>query len=311
MRDTLARDFLYLDAEALRSFTAQLLGGIPETRVQESEHSAGATGKAEAGLLSFVKASGEADYRYRRSGSETQSLHHQIYTRFEEALFERDAIELVDSDFDFAGNWTVDHFLDGAFVKVRGRVQFTDYSRTLHSIEGFPKLLKAFNALQMINIKNAADAGEISPEEATAQRKQLTENENAVKKVPVEGILALGRNLYADGQVRVKVHPTNAPEQYVLVGQGQLDSLLGQLGSEGLIQTPDSAEWVAVGQIAAGVATTTLRPILTGNGLEDAVQQVGTALRELVKTGNAATFPAFEFRPLAVYREVRAREARS
>ncbi len=304
MTTSLIRDFLYLDVEALRSLTAQLLGGVPETLERTREHEAGGTATAEAGLLSFLRASGEAEYTYRRSGTETQSLHHQVYTRFEESLSEKGALEEINDSFDYESEWIVDRFSDGAFVKARGRIQLADYSRTLAAIEGFPKLLKAFNAMQMLNIKNSVDAGQLLPEEATAQRRQLQETENATKKIPVEGILALGRNLYSEGEVRVKVQTSGAPDGHVLVGTGRVGNLLAPLGTEGLVQTPDAAEWVAVGQVATGVPTAELKPIHTGNALEDSVQQVGSALRELVKTGNAAIFPAFEFKPLAIYREV-------
>lgn len=302
--NVLLRHFMYLDAEMLRSFTAQLLGGVPESSQTEKEHSAGAGGSAEAGLFSFLKASGEADYRYRRSSTETMSLHHQVYSRFEDALDERKALTHLDGSFDFAKGWTVDLFRDGEFVKVRGAVQVTDYSKTLTGVEGFPKLQKALTAVQTINIKNKADSGEITADEATAQRRQLAESESRIKQLPIDGMVALGRNLYVDGEVRVKAQPSGSPLGHVLAGRGNSEALLVSLGAEGMVQSPPTAEWVAVGQVTAGTVESTVVPLATGNVLEDALENMSISLRAIVKVGNAAKFPAFEFMPLAVYREI-------
>jgi hypothetical protein len=300
------RSFLYLDSERLRSYSAQVLGGVPESHTIETEHDMGAGGKAEAGLLHFIKASGEADYRYRRSSNETSSLHHQIYTRFEEILAQRGALEVIDGNFSYADEWTMDHFSDGSFVKLRGRVQLVDYAKTIASMESLPQLYKAFGSVEMMNIKSNADANLISPEEATARRKDLASRENEVKKMPIADIAKLARSLYAEGEIRIKVHPAGAPDEYVVVGTGSSESLLVPLGSGGLVQSPDLTSWVAVGQISAAAESNALKPILTGNGLEDSFEAVSASFRVLVKTGNAAVYPVFEFMPLAIYREIEA-----
>jgi hypothetical protein len=42
----------------------------------------------------------------------------------------------------------------------------------------------------------------------------------------------------------------------------------------------------------------------TGNGMEDAIEAVSSAFRQLANVGSAAVFPAIAFAPLAAYREV-------
>ena len=44
----------------------------------ESGHEVGGGLTAEAGLWKFLRAQGEADYRYHRAASETRSLHHHV-----------------------------------------------------------------------------------------------------------------------------------------------------------------------------------------------------------------------------------------
>jgi hypothetical protein len=82
----LLRDFIYLDTERVRSFSAQLLEGVPDSATREAAHEVGADATAEAGLFSVIRGQGGVDYRYHRSASETRSLHHHVYTLMEEAL---------------------------------------------------------------------------------------------------------------------------------------------------------------------------------------------------------------------------------
>lgn len=296
------RSFLYLDAERVRSLAAQLLGGVPETRAEDRSHELGGVAKAEAGLLKFIRASGEADYRYRRSSTETSSLHHQVYAQFEDLLSEMGALEDVGEGFDF-DDWTPDHFADGAFFRARGRVQLADYTRTIDAMQGFPDLLKAFATIQTQNIQNELDAGKITQPEATLKKRELQQLQSTVKGFSVDSLAKLGRALYAGGAVRLKVHPTGAPPSHVIVGSGNQESMLTSLGNEGLLQSPDTTSWTVVGQMSAAVSSSALQPIPTGNAIEDAIEGMTNGFRGLVKTGNAATFPVMECTPIAVYRE--------
>lgn len=298
------RDFIFLDAERLRSFAAQLLGGVPEEQSRERGHEAGGSGSAEAGLWKFVRAQGELDYRYHRTATETRSMHHQVYTLFEQGLADEDLLRHIDDQFDFEGDWTPETFQDGEFIKVRGLVRCTDYAATVEAIAAFPALMKSFKVIQLSNIKNAADAGTITPEEATAQRRELNDMEKVVKGGEVTQITHLGRTLYRDGDVRVKVRPSGAPEDYILAGVGTAASFLDGLGAGGITQSPPRADWVVVGQISSAQTDGALPDMPTGNGMEDALEQMGSGMRDLMNTGTSAVFPAMEFVPLAIYREI-------
>lgn len=297
------RDFIYLDTERLRSFTAQLLGGVPESGTSERGHEVGGAAAAEAGLWKFVRAQGEVDYRYHRTGTETRSLHHHVYSLFEKALEAEQLLEHVDSSFSYV-SWTPVHFKDGSFVKVRGRVRFVDYAQSIAALESFPTLFKAFKAVQLANIKNATESGGLETDEATTQRRQLEAMDKEIKAIPLQHFSTLGQVLYSPGTVRLKVHPDGAPPRCVFAGHGRLESLIAGFGAGGVTESPPIAQWIAVGQVSAAMEEGALSPMSTGNTTEDAIEAISGGFRELANLGSSAVFPAIALTPLAVYREV-------
>ena len=140
--------------------------------------------------------------------------------------------------------------------------------------------------------------------EANEERKRIANSEADVKKMPISDIVQLVNTLYSEGDIRIKIQPLGSGPDQVVVGNGRSSNLLFPLGSEGLLQSPDSANWVAVGQILAGTETNELRTLKTGNALEDTVDGLSVSFRSIVKVGSGVVFPAFEFIPLAVYREI-------
>jgi len=150
--------------------------------------------------LGLIKAQGDADYRYRRTSTETRSLHHHVYSLFEEALQDEDLSTVIDSQFDHDRGWTVDHLRDGAFVKAHGRVRLVEYTQSVGLIESFPALLKNFKVIQMRNIQDEATAGRIDANEATRQRRELNEAEKNAKDMPTQQLSSVGRTLYAEYQ---------------------------------------------------------------------------------------------------------------
>jgi hypothetical protein len=119
------RDFIYLDWEKVRSLAAQLLEGIPEEEKRERRHESGAKGRLEASALNLLKGGGEIDYRYFRSSNETRSLHHHIYSLFEDALIEKSIVTVIDEDFG-AERWASKSFYDGQFVLASGLLRIMD-----------------------------------------------------------------------------------------------------------------------------------------------------------------------------------------
>lgn len=230
-------------------------------------------------------------------------MHHQVYSLFERSLEAEGLLEVIDQRFDY-GDWSPNHFVDGSFVKLHGRVRIVDYAQSIGAMEAFPGLIKAFKIIQMGNIKTAADAGRISSEEATLQRRELNEMERDIKAMPVQQFSMVGQTLYAEGTVRIKAQPSGAPPDHIIAGNGQLDSLLDSLGAGGVTESPSAASWVTVGQVSGASTNEDLHPMPTGNGMEDAVEKLNAGFRDLIGAGSGTVFPAHTFAPLAVYREI-------
>lgn len=297
------RDFIYLDTERLRSFTAQLLGGVPETAAVERGHEAGGQVSGEAGLWRFVRAQGELDYRYHRAASETRSLHHHVYSLFEEALASDGLLTTVDASFDYASRWQPEHLQEATFVKLIGQVRLVDYGIALSFMEGYASLAKAFKVVQSLNVRNEQAAGTTTARDATAALNMLAELENSAKALPTNQLAHLARTVFKPDAIRVKVRPEGAAEDQVAVGYGNTESLFLELGAGGLLQSPSSASWVAVGQISAPDSDE-LAKLTTGNGVEDSVDTMSAMMRELIATGTGIAFPGVGLTPLAIYRTV-------
>jgi hypothetical protein len=300
----LLRDFIYLDTERVRSFSAQLLEGVPDTATREAAHEVGADASAEAGLFSIVRGQGGADYRYHRSASETRSLHHHVYTLMEEALDRAAFITTLDDTFNF-DDWTPDAFSDGQFVRIRGSVRLIDYQRMTAQMQAMPKMMKSMQVVEQSNIKDKAKAGLIDAAEADRQRRELNKSSSELRALPLGDITALGAQLYGGEEIRVKVRPKGAPDGYILVGSAPYsgfaenpESLAAKYGSE------INADWITLAQVIAPRTQTETVLMPTGNQLEDGFEQIYLSLNELSQVASSAVFPAIAMTPISIYRQL-------
>lgn len=126
MADGSLRDFLYLDAERVRSYLAQLLQGVPETTAATSGSDAGIKSGLEGGGPWLAKAAFNAEYLLRREQSETKSLHHHQYSLLEAALVRSKRLTQLDADSAGAA-WPPD-VAGGGFVRAVGSLRLLDYA---------------------------------------------------------------------------------------------------------------------------------------------------------------------------------------
>lgn len=300
------RDFIYLDEERLRSFAAQLLEGVPDTQTAASEHEAGGGGAAEGGVPFLAKVSGEANYLYRRSTSETRSLHHHVYSLVEDALESDLGLVDLDSNYDYASGWRRDTFADGQFVRVRGVFRFIDLEKSLNVIGGFPKLFKAFEGIQRMSINQRKNAGDLSAAEATKETNALRQQSTEMKSMPFGDVAQFAQFFGATNGVRLKIRPAGAPRTHVLVGNVHAEALIDTPLTLGSLDSPAENSWVAVGQVSPAPATiTSAIPMPTGNAMEDQLEGAALALGGLTKSLSEVSHPAMRFTPLAIYREIR------
>jgi hypothetical protein len=300
----LLRDFIYLDTERVRSFSAQLLEGVPDTATREAAHEVGAEATVEAGLLKVVRGQGGADYRYHRSASETRSLHHHVYSLMEEALEKAGFITTIDESFNF-DDWTADSFTDGQFVRAHGAVRLIDYKRVTAQMQAMPKMMKSLQTVELANIKDKTQAGQIDAAEAGRQRRELNRTSSELKALPISDITALGTQLYGGEEIRIKVRPSGAPDGHILVGSAPYngfaenpDSLSAKYGSE------IDADWVTLAQVVAPGKQAEPALMPTGNQLEDAFEEIYLTLNELSQIASSAVFPAIAMTPISIYRQM-------
>lgn len=150
--NTVLRDFVYLDWERVRSMTAQLFRGVPLDATDEKGHEVSGQGNLEGNLLTLIKAQGGADYRYFRTGNETRSFHHYVYSLLEDRLLEDGLVTSIDTDFDY-NRWTEEFFYDGQFIRVTGLVRLMDYAWVSKMMEALPKMMRTAQHMESLSMK--------------------------------------------------------------------------------------------------------------------------------------------------------------
>jgi len=96
------RDFIYLDIERVRSFSAQLLEGLPSELSVTLENQAGVEGTAKGGFPGFAQAEANANYSRSRADLELKLIHDRLFTRFVDKLSEE---KLMKDASEIAGNF--------------------------------------------------------------------------------------------------------------------------------------------------------------------------------------------------------------
>jgi hypothetical protein len=263
------RDFVYLDADRVRSLAAQL----------------------DAGELPPAAADRVALER--------------LFLRVEPALLARPATLRMDAAFDFAG-WTSEAFADGQFVSVAGAVRLFDFDWLSTALGGLPAVLKKMSKLEMDALRNS-DEGRRMSKSQLQQRSQ--ENQVAIQKVEEFKADELGdvvRRLYGD-IVRVKVRPNPADQPMaVLIGSAAGRHFYdppAALSQKYGIET--DAGWHVVGQVNVPNAPAAAQVIPTGNRTEDAFEQIALLMNNAFRLSSAPAFPAVSFTPIAIYRTLR------
>jgi hypothetical protein len=295
------RDFMYLDWERVRSMSAQLLGGVPQDATKERGHEAGARGEIQGGIPAMLKGRGEGDYRYFRTDNETRSLHHYVYSLFEERLRKRNAVAEVDATFD-SDEWTENRFRDGQFVRVTGPVRLMDYGWISTMMEALPSMMRTAHHAANIALKQDRDAGRLTRKEFEAEQQQQQSQLNELKALKLDKMTDLVRNLYGD-VVRVKVVPDPDRPANAFVGSADLACFHDSAAS--LAQKYGyqiDAGWTILGQINRSTATSRPTPIPTGNDMEDAFEEVALSINDIVRVASATRFPAVSFTPISIYR---------
>src|SRR3954451_14120475 len=110
------RDFIYLDADRVRSLAAQL--GLESPNLIDRPAREKLVADVQSALL-----------------TRTSTLH-------------------LDAKFDYA-QWTIQLFTDGQFVRASGMLRLLDYSWLSEAMSGLPAVLKKMSKLEMEALRNS------------------------------------------------------------------------------------------------------------------------------------------------------------
>ncbi|HLL89136.1 MAG TPA: hypothetical protein VK324_07520 [Tepidisphaeraceae bacterium] len=266
------RDFVYLDADRVRSIAAQL--DVPAPVATPDDRAA----------------------------------REKLFLAIEPALVNRPSTLRVGKDFDFA-TWRPDTFADGAVVVATGVVRLLDFQWLSLALGGLPAVLKKMSKLEMEALRNS-DEGRRMSKTAIQQRSQ--ENQVAISKVEEFKADELGdvvRKLYGD-VIRVKLRPDpEAQPAAVLVASAYAAHFTDAPAALSQKYGIDiDAGWTMVGQVNQpnpATAAAPSAPLPVGNKIEDSFEQIALLMNNAFRLSTAPAFPCVSVTPLAIYRSTR------
>ena len=284
------RDFIYLDIERVRSFHAQLAGGLPLEYTVESEEQVGAKGSVKAGLSGFG-ARGDADVRFHQSNTETFSLHDHIMAEFMEELRKKKFI----SDCNKNGfEWKASNFNDGDFMLASGIVKIIDHKLNVSMLERFPRMLQTINQFSENRGSNKSS------------KKKRDQNHMTSKQIKE---LASFVELNMQDLMRIKIHPIRNYPRYHFVATAdpsffryKIPALLSLYG-----QSID-ANWSCLLQVNKGVKHNVSSEPFSLTAETDSIEKILEYVADYYAVINeklqGVVFPAVAATPIAIFREI-------
>lgn len=286
------RDFIYLDIERVRSFVAQVSGGLTSELGTKDEEKSAEKAELQGGLpAGILKGTAGVDYHYVRTQSETKSLHDAIFQEFQRAILE--AGRLIDLTTLTEGDWSDDLFTDGAFLVTDGALKIMDYRSAALTIQALPKIEAAVSRLSSLGQTPA-----VKPKDRKGQQAQIAQ-------LPLKEMVSVIEQFYGD-TTRLKVFPFPSMPSLVLVGTAE--RTMFRYPPDLLANTYGmviDAGWNYVLQVNRGVSY----PLgqlssATGNQVEDSLEQLVDLLVGLNVMAQGVQFPAVAVTPIAVFRTV-------
>jgi hypothetical protein len=302
METDFIRDFIYLDTERVRSFSAQFFKGVPSERTTLGEHQIGGEGSASGKLPFIAEVSGGVNYHYLRSQAETRSLHDYLFAEFFDRLVSEHKIRDLG---EFAEHqWQDSLFHDGTFFHVRCPLKIVDYKANVALLEALPELQGLIDKAAGITSpvpRPAKQAARSSlSQSGPSQTQQLQQLRPQIK-----AMTSLMTQFYGD-LIRLKVFPYAGSGSNVLVGSADRSAFRYPPASlTALYGAVIDAGWTTVVQINKGVTHTTGVVVSsTGNQLEDSFEHLVDQFTGLSSMTQGVAFPAVAVTPIAIYREI-------
>ena len=124
----IVRQFLYLDTEQIRSFVAQIEKGLPETKEKVSLKRKTGGGKGSIKLPTIAEVGIDGSVLWETSSAETISMHHYLFSIFEEAI--QTSSKAINIDKHTKLDTCLDLLKKGSlFVFIKGGIQINPVER--------------------------------------------------------------------------------------------------------------------------------------------------------------------------------------
>jgi len=303
MPTTAVRDFVYLDADRVRSIIAQLDEGVVDSVTKAKSGSAEIESGVEGSLFGLLKGSGGATYLWRREDSETRTLHDYIYTKVESQLLNEKLLVRIPADI--TSDEIISRELEGklshtSFILAEGRVTLNDFGRMRRLIDRFNDIGKFVAWAET----QSQPTQPVSKNKARQMRQQKQQDMSIDKRLQ-DGLRVIIDTFYEDRLV-LRLSPFAELEDLSLVGNLKQEYLREAISSVIFKHgTAPTDTWHLFAQVAA-IPDKTKRspqqPLVPVEGIEPAFQTMFDAVRELEATLEPISYPEVAVTPIAVYR---------
>ncbi|MBQ4843324.1 hypothetical protein M5E03_18650 [Bacillus safensis] len=301
----LFRDFIYMDTERLKSIVAQLNQGLIEGTSKTVTDTDG--GKINAGIdfLKLLKAGSESSFLFQNQATESHTMHDYLYNLAESSLLEKKLLTYIPEDFNVKDlsipSLDRSTLSSTSFVLVKGKTIINDFTYMKRFLDNLDNLLKAI----IIGEQSANnDFEKLPPKQRNKQVEDRVSQYNLPKDIKMS-IQTFLENFYKD-RVVIKNIPFVESPNFRFVGtlnqsylRESIENIIYKYG------TAPHEEWFMFAQIAS-IPTNEQKEVdisFNQNDLENGMQTVFDALRDIEKVGLSITFPEIAVTPIAIYRQ--------
>ena len=277
------KDFLYLDFERIRSFSAQLFSGLIENKTDGTTEQRGHDIGGTLGIPKILSGQLGKSVMYSKKTEETKSLHHQLYLDFEEEIFNIEKLQILNS---------IDDNINRPFIRINGNIQVIDYKELVRKIELTFNLMSPFKKLALEEIQK------ISDREERAKKKIIIEQQYK-KPANYDEIINLIKSIYGD-TLRINFYLRKD-----LLTSAVIHKDLLQYESSGLVTGTEKLleeEWITLAQIINKKEPDINYTLKDTQSLDSVISQLIPTFSEINKYIEIKV--PLEIIPIAIYREL-------
>lgn len=227
-RLAIVRQFLYLDTEQVRSFVAQIERGLPEKQEKTLVRRSTGGAKGSIRIPTIAEVGIDGSVLWESSSTETLSMHHYLFSIFEEAI--RSSQKLINIDMHTKIATCRDRLREGsAFILMRGAIQISPVKPPF--IEPVSELLNWLMKQQRKLLREGVPISETGiapymdkiPRNLADKLKSLIPAESFIMEVSVEKLslrfrgTLYKRNFQGEDSLNVLLVPQNQASSAILV----------------------------------------------------------------------------------------------